>query len=81
MTTLHEPRPICEADVYAAVDQLRQSATGRQALQSLKVWLRDDGLRLDGCNQAAVVTLLDAAWGPFAGTVLAAMSGEADALN
>ena len=49
------------------------SRKGRHALQALLRWLEGDGLGLDQDNQAAVMTLLEAAWGPFAGSACEAM--------
>ena len=68
-------QPITADEVRAAVTQLAKSRKGMAALQSLRTWLDDgDGLSLDGANQDAVFTLLEAAWGGMAGTVLDAMN-------
>jgi hypothetical protein len=60
-------------DMTAAAEHLVKSTKGRHALQALLRWLNDDGLGLDLTNQEAVLTLLDGAWGPFAGTARDAM--------
>ena len=59
--------------IAAAVAQLSRSVQGRNALMHLLSWLDDQGLDLDQTNKAACLTLLNAAWGPCAGTARDAM--------
>lgn len=57
-----------------AINQLRRSHQGREALGVLNTWLnRGSGCNLDAANQEAVAVLLDAAWGGFAGSVTDAL--------
>lgn len=60
--------PITKADVLDAVEQLANSRIGLNALRRLLAWLDEDGLGLDATNQVAVLTILDGAWGQFAGS-------------
>ena len=60
-------------DLTAAATQLANSRVGRNALRAILDWLDADGLTLDGDNQAAILTLLEGAWGPYAGTARDAM--------
>lgn len=59
-----------QANIEAAVKQLRKSARGTQALDHLLEFLKGPGLSLDGDNQSAIHTLLFAAWRGYPGTVL-----------
>lgn len=57
-----------ESELREAAEQLSRSQKGRHAMQHVLAWLDEDGLSLDAENQQAVLTLLDGAWGSFAGT-------------
>ena len=58
-----------QTQVQSAVDQLRKSAKGRDAITHLSAWFDSSACSLDGMNQQAVYDLLDALWDGFAGTV------------
>ena len=62
-----------EFQIRNAAMQLAQSERGLEALDCLLNWLEGSGLSLDGRNQQAVLLLLQAAWGEYAGTVRNAM--------
>lgn len=68
-----EPMITPEEDIRKVAEHLATTARGRSAMRHVLAWLDDDGLGLDGTNQAAIAVLLNAAWGPFAGTVRDAM--------
>lgn len=59
---------LTEAYLQQAIDQLKRSAEGRNALAHLVAWMDEGGVTLDVDNQEAVVTLLLGAWGEFSGT-------------
>jgi len=59
---------ITEIDIREAAARLGYSERGFQAMQHLLSWLDAGGIGLDGTNQADILTILHAAWGPFAGT-------------
>jgi ribosomal protein L37AE/L43A len=65
--------PLTIDDMYDAAAQLRKSSKGTHALRALLRWLDADGLSLDQMNRLAVFTLLEGAWGPFAGSARDAM--------
>ena len=73
------PATTTTTDLTAAANQLANSRVGRNALRTVLAWLYDqqslsgDGLALDVDNQAAVLTLLEGAWGQYAGTARDAM--------
>lgn len=60
-------------EISVAVGILSQSSRGRNAMRHALAWLDDDGLGLDQRSQEAVLALLDAAWGSYAGSVRDAM--------
>jgi len=62
------PEQLCEAARHLA-----KSEKGRDALRRVVDWLEASGLSLDYVNQDAILTLLDAAWNGYAGTVREAM--------
>lgn len=66
------------ADMEHAVEVLSESRRGRDVMQSVLNLLDDHALGLDYPNQNAVLTILRAAWGPFAGSTRECM---ADALE
>lgn len=66
------------ADMEQAVAVLCESRRGRDVMQSVLNLLDDHALGLDYPGQNAVLTLLRAAWGPFAGSTRECM---ADALE
>lgn len=66
------------ADMEHAVEVLSSSQRGRDTMQSVLNLLDDHALGLDYPNQNAVMTVLRAAWGPFAGSTRECM---ADALE
>ena len=69
-----------EFQIRNAARQLAESEKGREALGCLLNWLeRSSGLSLDGRNQEAVLLLLQAAWGGYAGTVRDAMHAAVEA--
>lgn len=49
-------------------EKLSRSEHGRSAMKHVLAWLDDDGLSLDSNNQNAILMLLRAAWGGYAGT-------------
>ncbi len=53
---------ITEQEIDSAAANLARSETGQGALLDLLRFLERDGLVLDGVNQKAVRTLLDAGW-------------------
>lgn len=53
---------LTEEEIAAAASNLARSQTGQGALFDLLRFLERDGLVLDGINQRAVRTLLDAGW-------------------
>ncbi len=55
-------------DIHTATDLLSRTTIGREALRTLLRWLDESALSLDSDNQAACLTLIDAAWGAYAGT-------------
>jgi hypothetical protein len=55
-------------DVRKAVHTLASVRVGRNALEVIVDWLDADGLSLDRTRQNAVHTILDAAWGAWAGS-------------
>ena len=74
------PATATPTDLTAAANQLANSRVGRNALRTVLDWLDADGLSLDGDNQAALLTLLDGAWGAYAGTARDAMREALGAL-
>ena len=60
-------------DINECAQQLARSDKGRGAMLHLLAWLDDDGLSLDVTNQLAVIGLLEAAWGGYAGSARDAM--------
>ena len=60
--------PVQRQDVEEAVSHLARSRHGREAMQSLLSWLDANGCSLDQVNQECVFTVLEAAWGAYAGT-------------
>jgi hypothetical protein len=62
-----------ETMLQDAAKQLADSRQGRAAMEGLRRWLTDVGLTLDGRNKEAVLTLLQGAWGGYAGTALEVM--------
>lgn len=55
-------------EIKAAIDQLMRSERGELAVVGLAHWIEDHGIGLDEQNQNAVITLLQAVWGPQRGT-------------
>ena len=51
-----------------AGSNLAESEKGRQAMRDLLAFLDNGAIGLDEQNQAAVLALLDGAWGEYAGT-------------
>jgi hypothetical protein len=51
-----------------AGSQLAESEKGRQAMKDLLAFLDNGAVGLDEQNQAAIMALLDGAWGEYAGT-------------
>jgi hypothetical protein len=47
---------------------LSESEKGRQAMRDLLAFLDNGAVGLDEQNQAAIMALLDGAWGEYAGT-------------
>lgn len=69
MTTKATPCMPPAAEVLReAAEQLSRSDNGRDALRRVLDWLDNSGLSLDHHNQKAVRTLLEGAWGSYAGT-------------
>lgn len=68
-------------DVEDAIDQLRRSGRGMVAMRGLVEWLDRVGVGLDIHNQAAVLTLLQATWGPFTGSARDAMHEAVDVIQ
>ena len=66
-------KTVSKADILLAISQLQQSGRGQAAIDGLLKWLQNCGLALDLPNQAAVIALLGAVWGPYAGTALELM--------
>lgn len=60
-------------DLRVAASNLSKTTRGRHAMRWLLGWLDDDGLGLDSLGQESVLMILEAAWGPFAGTARDAM--------
>ncbi len=60
-------------DLIDAANHLALSDKGRNAMRHVLVWLDEDGLSLDFTNKEAVLTLLNGAWGKYAGTARDAM--------
>jgi hypothetical protein len=50
-----------------AGSQLSESEKGRQAMKDLLAFLDNGAIGLDEQNQAAIMALLDGAWGEYAG--------------
>lgn len=61
-------RAAIEAELFAEAQQLAKSEKGRDALRRCVDWLEASGLSLDNRNQVAILRLLEAAWGEWAGT-------------
>ncbi len=62
-------------DVRTAVSRLSRTKKGSSALRHILAWLDDDGLALDQGNKAAVLTVLQGAWGAWPGTVRELIQG------
>lgn len=69
MTPTHE-------EIAAAAAQLATSARGLKAMHGLYGWIEAFGTGLDGNSQRAVLTLLQGAWGPLAGTTRELIAAE-----
>lgn len=67
------------ADMEHAVEVLSSSQRGRDTMQSVLNLLDDHALGLDYPNQNAVMTILRAAWGPFAGSTRECMAEALEA--
>ena len=65
-------------DLTDAAQHLATSKKGRDALRRVRDWLRASGLSLDMQNKEAVFTLLDGAWGAYAGSALDAIDEALD---
>ena len=48
--------------------KLAESDKGKQAMRDLLAFLENGAIGLDDQNQAAVIAILDGAWGEYAGT-------------
>lgn len=66
-------RAAVEAELRTAAQHLAKSDRGRDALRHVLEWLEASGLSLDERNQRAILTLLESAWGGWAGTARDAM--------
>lgn len=62
-------RAAWESRLTSEAKHLSRSDKGRDALERVLDWLESSGLSLDGRNQQAILTLLENAWGGYAGTV------------
>lgn len=56
--------------IRAHVRTLARHDKGRDTLRHLAAWLESSGCSLDQDDEQAVLALLQAAWGGYAGTVL-----------
>lgn len=57
-----------EAELVRAAGHLAKSEKGRDAMRRVVDWLDESGCSLDPWNQRAILKLLEAAWGGWAGT-------------
>lgn len=65
-----------EENLRDAAQTLGATERGRQSMEALLRFLDEGGIGLDLKNQSAFRTLLDGAWGEFAGTARDAMRDE-----
>lgn len=65
-----------EQDVFEAAKHLTTTDRGRKALIMLRDWFIAGGLGLDAKNKESILTLIEAAWGPYPGTTLDAIRDE-----
>ena len=67
---MHQIRKCTIGDIEKAAERLLQSEKGKQAAVDLLAMLENGAIGLDDQNQAAVIAILDGAWGEYAGTAL-----------
>lgn len=67
--------------IAKSIEHLMETARGRGAIVHLHAWLIGRGCGLDSRNQAAVLTVLEGAWGLYAGTTLDALAAADDRIS